>query len=103
MPTVYRSVNVFTLASDYCEAFGIAYLEALASGLPIVAPDDQLRQEILGHYALYVRNVADSNQYSQKLKQALEKESIRPEKWLQKFSWDNIAKQYQELCLNLLK
>jgi len=103
MPAVYRSADVFTLASDYCEAFAIAYLEALASGLPIVAPDDELRQQILGPHALYVKDITDLNQYSQKFKQALEKKAFRPEKWLKQFSWDNIAQQYKELCLNLLE
>ena len=46
MPKIYRSVDLFTLPSWDREAFGIVYLEALASGLGVVAPDDLSRKEI---------------------------------------------------------
>ena len=46
MPRWYRAADVFASASA-SEAFGIVYLEALASGLPVVTLDDPVRREIL--------------------------------------------------------
>ncbi|MBI2085866.1 glycosyltransferase, partial [Candidatus Daviesbacteria bacterium] len=48
MPKVYRSCHLFTLPSWDREAFGMVYLEAMASGLGVVAPDDLPRHEIIG-------------------------------------------------------
>lgn len=46
--------DVFILLSQpYQEAFGLAYLEAVASFLPIVCTDDPIRREILGDYPVY--------------------------------------------------
>ena len=93
MPAVYRAADVFTLVSDSTEAFGIVYLEALASGLPVVATDDELRREILGDYGIYVKDVW-GEEYVEKLKLALSKKRYRPEQWLKQFSWDKIAEDY---------
>jgi len=102
MPAVYRSVDVFTLASKSFEAFGTAYLEALASGLSVVAPNDQLRHQILGNNAIYVNQINSAKQYAAKLTKALNHKQTLPIKWLNSFSWDNIAKKYQQLCLELI-
>lgn len=102
MPDVYRSCDIFTLASDSSEAFGISYIEALASSLTIVAPDDELRREILGQHATYVKDVEDTNEYSEKLKGALQKHKHRPEGFLKKYSWDAIAWQYEDVLTNLI-
>jgi glycosyltransferase involved in cell wall biosynthesis len=101
MPQVYRSSQVFTLASASSEAFGIAYLEALASGLPVVAPDDRLRREILGPHGIYIKDVADIEEYAASLRQALKKTTFCPKEWLKQFSWDVIANQYQKLFQSL--
>lgn len=101
MPEVYRSADLFTLVSESSEAFGIVYLEALASGLPVVAIDDELRREILGKYGIYVKDPTDINEYEGKLKLGLKKEKKRPEKWLRKFSWDRIAQEYIKLFESL--
>lgn len=97
MPLVYRTADVFTLASESTEAFGIAYLEALACGLPAVAPDDELRREILGEYGIYVRNVTDAPAYAHALKTALKKEKCYPWQQLNRYNWDNIAEKYYQL------
>lgn len=93
MPAVYRAADVFTLVSDSTEGFGNVYLEALASGLPVVATDDELRREILGDYGIYVKDVW-GEEYVEKLKLALSKKRYQPEQWLKQFSWDKIAEDY---------
>jgi len=95
LPEIYRAADVFTMVSESTEEFGIVYLEALASGLPIVATDDELRREILGQHGIYVKDVW-GKEYPNKLELALKKRKGRtlPKKWLEKFSWDKIAADY---------
>lgn len=96
MPKVYRSVDLFTLPSWSREAFGLVYLEALASGLGVVAPDDLSRREIIGDAGLFV-DTHNLVKYTQTLESALKinwqrKATLQAEK----FSWEKIANQYED-------
>ncbi len=103
MPKVYRSCDLFTLPSWDREAFGIVYLEALGSGLGVVAPDDVSRREIIGDAGLFV-DVNDSLKYSQGLEQALKIDwSEKSRKQSEDFSWEIISKQYENVMLDMLK
>ncbi len=103
MPSIYRTANAFTLCSDSSEAFGIVYLEALASGLPCVVTDDASRHEILGSSGIYVKNPSDSKEYAAKIKQALTSKTNTPQPaQAAKYSWKKIASQYQILFKKLL-
>jgi len=98
MPDIYRSVDVFTLCSDSSEAFGIVYLEALASGLPCVVTDDTSRREILDDAGIYVRDPEDQKEYSEKIKEAIEiKYREKFLKQASKYSWDKIANKYEKI------
>jgi glycosyltransferase involved in cell wall biosynthesis len=98
MPDYYRSADLFTLCSASTEAFGIVYLEALASGLACVATDDASRREIVGKAGVFVKNPDDTEEYSKAIKKALGKKwGNLPVKQSQKFSWDKIAQKYQDL------
>jgi len=97
MPKVYRTADIFTLVSQSFEAFGIAYLEAMASGLPIVATDDQMRREIIGKAGLFVKEPGDSQEYAQKLEKALSVEwGDKPRIQAEKYSWNKIAQRYEK-------
>jgi len=97
MPKVYRSADIFTLVSESFEAFGIAYLEAMASGLPVVATDDQMRREIIGKAGLFVKDLGNSQEYVQKLEKALRIEwGDKPRKQAEKYSWDKITQRYEK-------
>ncbi|MFH0942910.1 MAG: glycosyltransferase family 4 protein [Candidatus Beckwithbacteria bacterium] len=102
LPEIYRGADVFTMVSGESEEFGIVYLEALACGLPIVATDDELRREILGVYGIYVKDVF-GQEYTEKIQQALNKVTnlVYPDKWLERFSWDRIANQFEEILSQL--
>ncbi len=103
IPKVYRSADLFTLPSWDREAFGIVYLEAMASGLGVVAPDDQNRREIIGQAGILV-NVDDSNIFAQALEKAVANdwsEIVRSQ--AEKFSWDKIAEQYAQIFRSLSK
>ena len=52
MPGLFRRADVF-LHMSHVEPFGIVYLEAAATGLPIVAPDLEVPRWILGDTALF--------------------------------------------------
>lgn len=103
MPALYRSCNLFTLPSWNREAFGIVYLEALASGLGVVAPDDESRKEIVGDGGLFVK-VDDLSAYAKSIKKALIFDwSKQARAQAEKFSWEKIARDYEELMLNIIK
>lgn len=91
----FRTADIFTLASDSSEAFGIVYLEALASGLPVVATDDDSRREILGMTSFFVSDPNDTAEYSEAIMKALRnKDPVSARKIASKYDWDEIAKKY---------
>lgn len=101
MPGYYRAADIFTMAPIPNESFGIVYLEAMATNLPIVAADDPIRREIVGAAGLFI-DPTDTEAYAQALKTALEKKwGEVPRRQAEKFSWDRVADQYQSLFENL--
>ena len=102
MPSIYSRADIFTLVSEPTEAFGIAYIEAMACNLAVVAPNDSLRKELIGPAGIYVNHPQDSLQYSQKLQQALKKNwGNIPRKQATKFNWNKIAVQYEQEIMQL--
>lgn len=101
MPKYYRSADLFVLPSWEREAFGIAYLEAMASNLAVVAPDDLARREIVGDGGVFV-DVSDSTSYSEKIITALQSDwGDKPRKQAEKFDWEVVASEYNKLFLSL--
>lgn len=101
LPGYYRAVDLFTLASKSSEALGIVYIEAMAAGLPIVAPDDNNRRRIIGEYGFYT-DVNNPEQYAAVIKKALEvKNSREMIHQAEKYSWNIIVSQYENLFKNL--
>lgn len=97
MPDYYRLADVFTLPSKESEAFGMVYIEALASNLPVVAPNDLNRREIINNAGLYC-DVLNSADYASKLESAVKKDwGNIPIEQAEKFSWEKIGQKYEEV------
>ncbi len=93
MPAYYKACDLFTLPSEN-EPFGLVYLEAMACNIPVVAPNDEVRAEIVGNAGI-VCDVTDINTYISSLDTALDTDyQNQPFEQAQKFSWDAIANKY---------
>ncbi len=101
MPQVYRSADVFTLPS-LNEPFGLAYLEAMASNLPVVGTDDKMRRYIIGDAGLLC-DVTDSESYTATIAKALSKNwGTKPRQNAMRFSWDVMALNYRDVIIDTI-
>jgi glycosyltransferase involved in cell wall biosynthesis len=102
MAHYYRAADVFTLPSWTNEAFGMVYLEAMACNVPVVATDDELRQEIIGDAGIFV-DPTDTDAYGNALQKALKtKWETKPRRQAEKFSWDTVSSKYEKLFGELM-
>lgn len=103
MPEVYQSADVFTLPSKSSEAFGNVLVEAMASGLPVVATDDPVRREIVGDAGILV-DPTNTDAYAKALQKALDTDwEDKPRKQAEKFSWDGITEKYEKIIESIIK
>ena len=101
MPKVYAASDLFTYATVPWESFGIVLVEAMGSGLPVVATDDPIRREIVGDAGFFV-DPRDTDAYAKALREALDKNwGDIPRKQAEKFDWDEIAIEYEKLFKSL--
>jgi len=102
MPSYYKSAKLFTLASE-TEAFGIAYVEAMACNLPVVTTKDKSRQEIVGDAGILV-NTKNLNRYSKALS-FVARSNFKNKPYAQalKFSWNKVGTSYKTTIDQLLK
>ena len=100
--TVYRSADLFTLASLSYFSFEIVLLEAMASGLGVVANKDPIRSEIIADAGVLV-NPEDTDNYAWELSSALSRNwDSRPRKQALKFDWNKISDNYDKLFKTLV-
>jgi len=92
MPELYRSADVF-LHMSKSESFGNVYVEALASGLPVVAHDSANVRWIFGDVATLC-DTDDPEALDRALNSALRRKATYKPPELERFSWDTIALQY---------
>ncbi len=104
MPEYYRRADLFTLCSVGSEAFGIVYLEAMATNLPCVASDDASRREIIGAAGVFVKNPDDPKEYALAISTALKKDwRDLPRTQASNFAWPTVAEKYENALDQLLK
>lgn len=101
LPKIYRSADLFVLPSWEREAFGIVYLEAMASGLGVVAPNDLARNEIIGEAGILV-DVSDPKKYAEVIDKALKMDwKTKALNQAKKFSWEKVACEYEDAFMKL--
>lgn len=99
---LYRSCDVFSLPSKN-EAFGNVLIEAMASGLPVVATDEEGFKWIVSDKGGIFVDVTDTQAYARALQEAYEREfGDGPEKQAQKFSWQIVGQKYKKLIESVL-
>ncbi|MBX7539404.1 glycosyltransferase family 4 protein [Qipengyuania sphaerica] len=99
MPDLYRVADVM-LHPTFHESFGNVYVEALATGIPVVAHDYPVTKWIYGGDYPGLTDAGDEELLIKALKAALErgKENAirRADNAVTRFAWENIAKKYRE-------
>ncbi len=102
MPSIFTACDLFAYPTSPWESFGIVLLEAMASGLPVVATSDPIREEIVGRAGNLVEpeNIAG---FSRVLEKTLHANlGHKPQDQAKNFEWDKIINSYQKLFLTLV-
>jgi len=107
--TAYRKADAFILPT-LLESFGLIYLEAMSSGLPVLTSDLDFARYVCGDAALYFDPRSADSVLDAIIKISTEK-TLRMsliengQKRIRYFfnSWDNVAKEYLSLIENCAK
>lgn len=106
MPAVYRRADAL-LHMNVHEPFGIVYLEAAATALPIVAPDVPTARWILGDSALYFPDPDRPEQVAERLRAALETRQARTlgesarARMLEEWTWNRQSDRYADFLRSI--
>jgi glycosyltransferase involved in cell wall biosynthesis len=98
LPSIYKSASIYVHTCSR-EPFGLAVLEAMASGLPVIVPRSGGAYEVAGDAALAF-NPGDSYDLAEKLEALIEdpelyeKMSEKSLKRASEFSWEKAAEDY---------
>lgn len=101
LPAIYQSAELFVYPSFF-EGFGIPIVEALHSGVPVVAATGSCLEEAGGEGALYA-NPLDINDLADKILQVLVNKKLKNQlveagqKHIKQFSAERVAGQLNEL------
>lgn len=106
MPSTYRKYDVFVFPSTH-EGFSNAVLEALASGLPVIAfkassLDEVIEDRYNGYLCDDLEKMEMRIEQMAHNKKALAQMSTNARKSIMKFDWKVIIKEYETLFKNLV-
>ena len=103
MPDLYRAADVF-LHLSVDESFGNVFLEAMASGLPVVAFESDRTRWIVGDCALFADRIDPASLPAMIDRALREKTALRDAmcQRAQSFGWPAIATQYSDFFKSLL-
>jgi glycosyltransferase involved in cell wall biosynthesis len=100
IPALYRSADAF-LHMSLLESFGNVFVEAMASGLPIVGHDTPRLRWIVGD-GPFLCDTQDRGVLAAALTAALAKGRGDTDPAVERFSWPIIARQYDDFLRELL-
>ena len=106
LPALYQSASLFVFPSLY-EGFGIPIVEALESGLPVVAATGSCLEESGGPDSIYV-SPHDENELAERIRQLLDDKTKqetmiqRGHEYAKRFSDDAICQQITRIYNNLI-
>ncbi|WP_454890328.1 glycosyltransferase family 4 protein [Sphingopyxis chilensis] len=103
MPALYRSADVF-LHMSLLESFGNVFIEAWASGLPVIGHDTERLRWILGAELQMLCDTEDPAALLGMLRAGLARGAVRTGKaqGIERYSWPVIAGQYRDFIARLL-
>ena len=96
MPELYRSADML-LHMTVGESFGNIYIEALRSGIPIIANDESTTRWILGDHGHFIDTTSENEVVAALASHIAEKGSQRHQaaRWAKEtYSWRDIASRY---------
>jgi len=110
LPDIYRSADIFCSPATHGESFGVVLLEAMASGLPVVAFANKGYQEVLGDgiSGEFLVPPYDLKSLTSKLKCLIKDKNLRRKLKLkslekaQKYSWEKIGPRILHVYKSLL-
>lgn len=103
MPMLYRSADAF-LHMSLLESFGNVFIEAWASGLPVIGHDTERLRWILGTNSEFLCDTENETALVAMLKAGLARGPVRIGQpgGIDRFSWPTIADQYRDFIADLL-
>lgn len=103
-----READLFCSPALYGESFGIVLLEALASGLPVVAGDNPGYESVLRDRGrLSLLNPRDTVEFARRLALFIDDQQLRTlwsnwaQEYVTQFDYDNIVNKYEQLYVEL--
>jgi len=100
MPDLYRCADVF-LHLSLLESFGNVFLEAWASGLPIVGHDSERLRWILGERH-FLCDTTKPRELGAALTAALDTDRRNSHDGVERFSWTSIGEKYHEFIRDII-
>ena len=100
MPELYRSADLFLHMSKN-ESFGNVYVEAMASGLPVVAHDSDTLRWIVGD-GQYLCDTDSGSAVIDRIRAALADARVLNREHLKRFEWSVIAADYRTFIAQTL-
>ena len=101
MPALYQSADAF-LHLSLLESFGNVFLEAWATGLPIIAHDTERLRWILGDYG-NLCDTEDTPALANTITEALTSDRVNKIDGIERFAWSTIAQEYRNFICGLQK